>query len=449
MELAFLRKIYGNSVVLATVLSRRGIEYRNREKIERLRDGNVRKLVRYAARNVPYYREWFREHNFDPREIKTAADLVRLPVLDKATVIQDPERFRSGSRRGRSAIKFSTSGSTGLPLTFYHDRRSILANMAHSEPARTVKTDLTGKLFGFSILTVNRTDSTGLRVRTFCSDHTFIPIRPQKMRLDIIDPLEKVIESIRQFKPEIIASYGSYLELLFRYIHERNIEIPLPKLVRFGADGMTEPGRKLITEQFGLPVLASYNAVECFKIGFQCGQGPAYHLYEDLCHVRIASEVGETLPAGEKGAVIISNLVNRGTVLLNYKLGDIASLSNEPCGCGRTLRLLADLEGRVEDILILADDRFLHPRAIWAVLRTVKGLLRYQFVQHEPDRFELKLVTITEDAYAKIVEQVSSQFQSLLGQTAHLVVRRHDDLPPDRSGKFRAVISNCLRRNKP
>jgi phenylacetate-CoA ligase len=444
-----LRKIYGNSIVLATALRRRGIEYRNREKIERLRDRRVRKIVRYAARNVPYYREWFRESGIDPREIKTAADLGRLPLLEKATIIQDPERFRSESRRGRSAIKFNTSGSTGTPLTFYHDQRSILANIAFSEPERLAKANFMSRQFGYRMLMIARSESTGAKVRNFCSDRTLIPMGPQIDRMNVSDPPEKVIESIRKLKPAILSGYGSYLELLFRYIHERNIDIPLPQFILYGGDGMTGPGRKLINEQFGLPVLAAYNAVECFKIGFQCGQDSAYHLHEDLCHVRIAGEKGETLAAGEKGLVIISNLVNRGTVLLNYSLGDIASLSGEPCACGRSLRLLLDLEGRTEDMLILADGHFLHPRAVWAVLRTARGLLRYQLVQHETQRFELTLVTTDEDAYQEIVQKVSPEFQTLLGKSSWMRISRQEYLPPDHSGKFRPVISKCSRGNKP
>ena len=249
-----------------------GIEYRDREKIEQLRDRRVRKIARYAAKNVPYYREWFQKNGIDPREIKTATDLECLPVLEKATVIQDPERFRSESRRGRSAIEFNSSGSTGTPLTFYHDQRSILANIAFSEPERSVKTSFMSRQFGYRMLAITRSASTVAKVRDFCSDRTLIPMRPQINRMNVSDSPEKVIESVRELKPEIISGYGSYMELLFRYIHERNIDMPLPQIVLYGADGMTGPGRKLINEQFGLPVLAAYNAVECFKIGFQCGQ---------------------------------------------------------------------------------------------------------------------------------------------------------------------------------
>jgi hypothetical protein len=68
-------------------------------------------------------------------------------------------------------------------------------------------------------------------------------------------------------------------------------------------------------------------------------------------------------------------------------------------------------------------------------------------VQHEPERFELKLLTTGEDAYKKIVKQASPELQSLLGRTAQIEIRRHEDLLPDRSGKFRPVISKCARGN--
>jgi hypothetical protein len=73
-------------------------------------------------------------------------------------------------------------------------------------------------------------------------------------------------------------------------------------------------------------------------------------------------------------------------------------------------------------------------------------LLRYQLVQYELERFELKLVTTGEEAYKNIVGHVSPEMQSLLGPAAVIEIRRYEDLLPDRSGKFRPVISKCVRR---
>ena len=100
-------------------------------------------------------------------------------------------------------------------------------------------------------------------------------------------------------------------------------------MIAFSSDAMTPEGRALIQERFGIPVLGRYGAIEALKIGYTCEAEVGYHLHEDLCHVRIVDD-----------EVVLSNLVNRGTILLNYRLGDIASRLEEPCPCGRSFRRL-------------------------------------------------------------------------------------------------------------
>jgi phenylacetate-coenzyme A ligase PaaK-like adenylate-forming protein len=94
-------------------------------------------------------------------------------------------------------------------------------------------------------------------------------------------------------------------------------------------------------------VISRYNAIECFEIAFTCEQRDGFHVHDDLCYTRTAGPGGQTLPPGQRSEVIISNLVNRATVLLNYRLGDFASVRGEPCPCGRTTTLLSSIDGRV------------------------------------------------------------------------------------------------------
>jgi phenylacetate-CoA ligase len=443
MQLDLPRKLYGNAVFLAAAMGRKRIAYRDPAEVRRMRNQRFQRLIRFAAETVPFYRDWFRVERLDFRDFRTPDDLDRLPILEKSTVSQNPELFRSTSESGRQAVRFTTSGSTGFPLIFYHDRRSIIANMAFSEPGRSVQAELIGKRFGYRSLAINRSNSTDSKIRNFCNANTMVPRTRQFRRLDLTEPPETAVAAIREWKPEVLVGYGSYLEMFFRYVRERHIDLPLPRLVHFAADGMTTPGRQLITDEFGIPVVGSYAAVECFKIGFQCSHGTGYHLYEDLCHSRIVDERGETLGPGKSGSVIITNLVNRGTILLNYRLGDIGSLSGQPCNCGRTLRLLEDLEGRIEDMLILPEGRFVHPRAIWAVLRNSRGLLRYQFIQHGLHRFELNLVTTSEDSYRQIRENALPNLSGILERGSQIETNRLDRIMPDASGKFRPIVSKC------
>jgi phenylacetate-CoA ligase len=198
------------------------------------------------------------------------------------------------------------------------------------------------------------------------------------------------------------------------------------------AEALPHGARELIEGEFGVPVMSRYSAAEAFKIGFYCEERTGFHLHEDLAHVRIRD-----------GEIVLSNLVNRATVLLNYPIGDVGSVSDEPCPCGRTFRLLSELEGRVEDVLPLADGRFVHPRAVWQVFMNDPDVLQYQLVQHEPRRFSLELATVDDDGYRRALDRALPELEHLLRPAPAIEPRRRERLEHRAGGKFRPVASLC------
>ncbi len=441
----FAKKIYGNFVVLRHLPGQKRIPYLPEEHWEALRDARVQATVRHAAATVPYYRDLFRAEGIDPREIRSVADLNRLPLLDKATIRQAPERFLSESASDRNALPFVTSGSTSAPLKIYHDHRSMLANIAFGERERDVLARLCGKGVRWRELLLLYPGATFLKVFDFYRQATFIPLRPNRRTLSVAERLESVMHAINRFRPDVIIGYAGYLEMLFRTLAARSLRMHLPRLVVFGGEAMSAPGRQLITEQFGVPLIALYNAVESFKIGFMCEVGRDYHLHEDLCHVKIVDEQGKPVTNGEQGEVIISNLVNRATVLLNYRLGDVASRSLRTCSCGRTLPLLTGLEGRVEDILVLPDGTFVHPMLIWSVFKSRPEVLRYQLIQHAGGHFELRLQTTDERTYQRLLPAILQDLTVLLDGSTSIEPAFYEQLEMPGTGKFRAVISMCSK----
>jgi phenylacetate-CoA ligase len=219
----------------------------------------------------------------------------------------------------------------------------------------------------------------------------------------------------------------------------RDIALPhRPKLVLYMAEALPPGGREHIEEGFGIPVISRYSAAEAFKIGYYCGHRTGFHLHEDLCHVRVA-DANVSGPA----ELVISNLVNRATVLLNYPIGDVGSISDEPCPCGRSFRLLSELEGRVEDVLWLADGRFVHPRAVFQIFRDDRDVLQYQVTQHERRRFGLELATVDGAAFERASARALPELERLLGAGAAIDVSRRSERAPRGEGKFRAVASRC------
>jgi phenylacetate-CoA ligase len=447
MIAGLLRRGAGNAYVLSQLPGQRRMPFARRARIERLRDARVRSLVRYAAATVPHYRDAFRQLSLDPRDIRTAADLERLPLIRKEDLQRDPERFVSTSWLGRRSVEFVTSGTTGQRGRVLHDPLSLLANIAWGEREREVVTNLIGRTAGYREAVIGYPSGTIEKVWQFYRETTYVPTRPDRLVLSVQSPLHENVEAVNRFGPDVLATFGSYLEALSRAVAAGGAALRQPRLLLYGAESLLPPARRDIEAVLGAPVLANYNAVEAFKIGFMCEERAGYHVHEDLAHLRIADADGRTVPDGEQGCVVLSNLVNRGTVLLNYRLSDVAASAPGPCRCGRNFRLLGEIEGRIEDLLTLANGEVLHPRAVWAVVKPRAEIIQYQLVQQAPDRYLLKLVTADEDSFARVAAPVTRQMEDLLGAgstAAKVDTVRCAELPREGGGKVRLVVA--LRR---
>src|SRR4029079_15070751 len=85
-------------------------------------------------------------------------------------------------------------------------------------------------------------------------------------------------------------------------------------------------------------------------------------------------------------------LTNRATVLLNYKLGDVVTVTTAVCPCGRSLPTIERIEGRADDLLRMPGGDAVHPLAVLRRLQGVPGVVRVQLVQEEPTRISARVV---------------------------------------------------------
>ncbi len=443
MSGGFLERLYGTAVVARHLIAEWRVPYLSAEAIGQVRDQRLRRIVDYAAASVPFYRDFFHQGGIDPADIRSVDDLQRLPLIDRETVRQKPQAFVSQSKWGREAIPFTTSGTTGTPLTVFHDRYSLLANVAIGQREKEVDRQVLGRGGRRRKVSIGSTHATTRdKAAVWIRKISFVPAGRGRGTISFLEPIEHIIDVINERRPVVIRCFaGSYLEMLFKTVAARGVRMHLPRAAFYRGDTLSDAGRRLIEDHFGVRVLSRYNAVEAFKIGFTCAERTGFHLHDDLTHVRIVDPQGQTMAPGERGEVVISNLFNRGTVLLNYRLGDVATLSEQRCGCGRNLRLLSYLEGRLADQIILPDGRFVHYGAIWYMFNARNDVLQYQLIQHELQRFELKVVTADRATFDAIVGELVDELRGLVGQSAVVEAAYYERLEPSASGKFRIVVS--------
>jgi phenylacetate-CoA ligase len=433
-------RLWGNLVVVSNLPRQRRVPYLHEAELEARRDARIRETIMYAAETVPYYRELFAREGIDPREIVSAAELEQLPLTPKEAVRKEPDRFVSQSRRGRESIAFHTSGATGIPIRFHHDRRSLLQNIAFGERQRHVEVRLVGREIRYLKVSLVRAGGTGAQVRSVYRSSTFIPVKPRRRSVESTQPLDRIIEEINKLRPDVIRGNGSEVELLVRHVAATGTRMHLPRVFIYGSDMMTQEAKDLIEHELGVPLLSHYNATEAFQIGYLCEERRDFHLQMDLCHLMVVTADGTKATPRERGEVVITNLVNRGTVLLNYRLGDVAARLEERCSCGRTFPLLSQLEGRVEDVIYLEDGRIVLPRLVWDVVKKHPGVAQYQLVQLEPRSFELRLVVEDGVRFGGLAEPLVNDLRQLLWG-AEVEATQHAALEPGPGGKFRAVVA--------
>jgi len=313
-----------------------------------------RLMIRHAWKHVPFYREAMRALGLSPADFRRPADLHKLPLINNETLREDPARFHSE----RFDPATDTLMKVGNYKRIYWSKKAALQWFARLSRNRAVLNRLLGVNSGYIEVHIQPQNNANYVLNRFWSENLLFRGRAGGRRVfDTNDPYPATLEALNEIRPDIVYSFGSHTERFFRYIQNHGMKLDPPRIWVYGSDMMSPGTRELIEENYGCIVYSAYSMNEMGAFAFACEERKGFHLNTDACHVRIADENGNSLPDGVEGEIVISNLVNKATVLLNYRTGDRGMISPRPCPCGRTLPLLEDLQGRISDTLHCADGR--------------------------------------------------------------------------------------------
>jgi phenylacetate-CoA ligase len=407
--------------------------------IRQAQERRIRATVAHARTHVPYYRETMRRMILGTEDFRTAEDLARLPLLEREQLQRDPEYFVSEQWPTDRCVLLETGGTTGIRVLVFRDPPSFFAGAAHYERLRAVIRRLAGRRVRYrEAVILPQTSSTGDTLRAL-RGRTKLPKALQvQMRTFGMRPPAELIGELNAYRPDVIGAYGSYLEALFVHIREHNPQFAAPRVVVYGADSMSAVARAWVQGTLGIEVLSNYGAIEAPHIGFECEAHQGYHLNIDLCPLRLVDAGGGPSEARE---VVVSNLVNRGTMLLNYRLGDVATFAEEPCECGRNLPLLSYLERTKLTWLDLGDGVTVHAQPLRRVLHLEREIWCFQIVQVSPREFIARLVASPESDRTATGQRVARRLREQLPDGVAIRVEFVHELPRGPSGKIQPIVA--------
>ncbi|MDD5647237.1 MAG: hypothetical protein PHW86_08700 [Candidatus Bipolaricaulis sp.] len=424
-------------------LGERHVPYWSWDRLRRLQNERLHAILGHAYNTVPFYRKAMDERGLRPRDIRTAEDLTRLPLIDGRMLQRSPGLFASSAYGEGSAQPLLSTGTAGTGRRrILWSNEALLAELAAGERDRAVLYGILGKRWGLRRLSLHPEASTTRATLRYQWGRVHVPRFVAETRYVPPDSsYEVVVEEIERFRPDVVYSYGSILEYFCRFVVDRGIEFHAPRAWVYGADGLSDEGRALVRERFGCAVLSTYQSVECGRIGFQCEEEKGFHLNVDRCVVRIVDAEGRDVAPGESGEVVVSNLVNHATVLVNYRQSDRAAFAPGRCACGRTLPLLERLEGRMSDVLHLADGReVLDHVLIHACKKVLANTLQFQIVEEQPGTFRWRVVPASGTDGESLVAALHAHAAAVLSSGDVLTIELTERIEIPKDGKLSRVV---------
>ena len=442
--MTLLRRIANTAEVAVLARAERRVPYWSAERIVERQRRRVRAIVAHAFASVPFYAQTMRERRLEPRDIRRAEDLSALPLIDSSTVRADERQFLSSrvppERRRALHTSASHGGHRGV---VWWDERSLLHKLAYLERDRAVIGRLVGRAVGHRQLYLLPPSAQGFLLREWWNEWT---VAPRGLATRVVAPAETTYEQIaariRAERPDVVYSYGSFGEHFARWLATRDERLDTPRVWCYGGDGMAKPGRALLEERTGAAVYSTYQATETGRIGFECERRSGWHLNVDLCAVRLVGADGAMAQAGEDGEVVVSNLHNRATVLLNYRLGDRAVMADAPCACGRGLPVLRELLGRRTEVVQLADGRAISGLILEAqcLLAFEGATLRSQLVAEGPGRVRWRVVLAPHTDVEALARKVNSAVRASFGDALSATLEPVVEIPLTAHGKLLRVV---------
>jgi phenylacetate-CoA ligase len=409
----------------------------DRPRLEALQVQRLRELLTHAALHVPYYRSVFAEQRFDPRAVDSIDCLRRLPFLTKPVIRASASDLRS--ERAGALKRYTTGGSSGEPLTFCIGK----ARVSHDVAAKWRATRWWGVDIGDPEVVI-----WGSPIELQVQDR-MRALRDRVLRTTLLPAfemsetnLDRFVERIRQVRPKMLFGYPTALALVAQHAATRGVRLDdLGVLVAFvTAEQLYPEHRTAIERGFGCKVANGYGGRDAGFIAHQCPDGGLHISAEDIV-VEVVGEDGNVLPAGEPGEVVVTHLATADFPFVRYRTGDVAVLDDRACPCGRGLPLIREIVGRSTDYVLAQDGTRLPGTALTYVLREMPQIAAFKIVQETRELLRVQVVPV--EGWSPAVEEaIRSGLRARLGQGTRVVVQITDRIPPERSGKYRYIVSH-------
>lgn len=411
-------------------------QYLSKAELQQLQLSKLRTLLEHAYANCSFYRTRMDEAGLKNGTVGSLSELKSLRALTKKDIQSHRDAMVAQNVPESERQRNQTGGSTGSPLQFWVDTERYASRMAstvrHNEWAGYRTGDWCAYLWG-ARMDMHADTSFWNTLRNH------LLYRRLELNTSAVSQAQwdQFIADVQRVRPPVLLAYARSAVELAHEAAKRNIQLRFSSIITT-AEVITNEQRAFLEGSFAGKVYNRYGCREVSVIASECEHHTGLHVNADALLVEI--EPDASLPNGY-GRVLVTDLLNRSMPLIRYEIGDASRwLENQECPCGRGLPLLADIEGRTTEFLLMPDGRVISGPALTLIVADMADVAQVQFVQTASDHVELRVVP--GKGYGENTRQELQRRLALyIKGAARLDVVDVESIAKEPSGKYRFVVS--------
>lgn len=396
-------------------------------------EGQLIDLLAVCRQSVPYYRE-----TWSATEHAAAAQgrLNELPLLEKEVLRNDPKTFIQNEIKPFPKFKFYTSGTTGTPISCIYTLSELRNSMAVREIRSAGWAGVSFKqpraTFSGRMVEPNPNEESAVYRYNAVEKQVYFSAFHLKP-----DTAVKYVEALKKHNIVWMTGYAVSFYLLAKFILDQSLNVPPLKAVITTSEKLTPEMRQVMEKAYHCRIYEEYSTVENALFVSECEHG-RLHVSPDVGIVEILTPDRDACLPGEVGEVVTTCLLRSYQPLIRFRLGDLAAWDSEPCPCGRSLPVIKEVVGRIEDVVTGPDGRQLV--RFHGIFVDQPNIFEGQIIQETLSEFTVKVVPTAR--FSEIdIQEIKSRMHQRLGESVNIRVEQVERIPRTSSGKFQAVIS--------
>lgn len=389
-------------------------------------------FLRYTIRNSKFYRELYKGIDID--SIRTVQDLKKLPIVDKEILRQNIDDIITVNPK--DATEGHTGGTTGKSLVIICTKEDLMKRMATLDyfKSKVGFKHLTMRRATFNgkhIIPKDQTSKVFWRYNKACKQMIFSSFHITE------ENIPYYIEALNKFKPQALDGFFTCMCDIANYIDRKNIRLEFQPIAIFPtSETLTEDGRALLERVFKCKVYDQYASSEGAPFVVECKN--------QTLHMDLSSGVFEHFEKGSN-EVLVTSFTTYGTPLIRYRIGDSMQFAdkNYTCTCCNNQPIVKEIQGRRLDFIYTAEGAKINAGNISNLFKNMpNALIRAQVIQEKIGEV-LILLEIDKEKYTSNYDTLlHEEFSNKFGLTTKLTIKHVDEIPREKSGKFRLIKNN-------